>query len=103
MNCARPTNPLQCPLEILDANGNAPPIRLQLGFTRSAASSDTSTHSRHFDDMASQARQPIGEPPKLDFQAPVASACTPRNDLQNELGPVEHLDAQLTLLLSLSR
>ena len=53
--------------------------------------------------MTGQARQQIAEPRQLDLQTPLAGARTSRKDIQNELGAIEHLDAQLVLEISLLR
>src|SRR5216684_2643598 len=52
---ARATNPVEFPLDILDARGNATAIRLQFGLAWPTPGSDAAAHPRHLDAMASQA------------------------------------------------
>ncbi len=93
MDRARSTNQVQLPLDILDANGDAPLVRFQLRFARPLPGPDAAADPRHLDAMTRQARQHVGQPRQLNLQATLARPRPAGKDVQNELGTVEDLDA----------
>ena len=84
---------LQAPLDGLNALVNPPPVGFEFGFARPARS-DSAAQPRHRRAVAGQAGQQIIQLRQLHLQLAFARARAPREDIQDELGPVENLDVQ---------
>src|SRR5678815_3468448 len=86
-------------LDGLDAHADAPAIRLELRFTWPPRA-DAAAKARQGGARSGQPRKEVLELSQFHLPAPLTSACTTREDVQNELRPVDHLALESLLELA---
>jgi hypothetical protein len=83
----------------LDPRADAAPIRFQFCFT-GATCADAAAEPRQHATRAYETRQQVLELRELDLPLAFARACSPREDVENELRPIDHLPFQLLFELT---
>jgi len=81
---------------------NPAPVGFKLGFARTARA-DSAAQSGHGRAVASQTGQKIIQLRQLDLQLAFAGSRAPREDVENQLGPIENLHVQSFLQITLLR
>ena len=86
-------------LQVLAQLGDPPPdvlaVHLELGLAGAAAGTDATAHPAHRLAPASEARQQVVQLRELHLRLALAAPRVQREDVEDQRGPVDHLDLEL--------
>ena len=92
MQGTRSLDLLEIALEADDLVADHAPVAFELAFARTRQEPEAAALALQVGPGANQARALIGQPRQLDLQAALAGAGAAGEDLQDQAGPVDHLD-----------
>src|SRR6266849_5364579 len=95
---------LDLPIQVADPLADAPALGLDLLLARPTARADATTHAAHLAVVrvgADQARQQVMQSRRLDLQAAFMRARMKREDLEDDIGAIEHANLERALEIAL--